>query len=67
MIWFGSSAGVALTNLYPEARSVGRWVRHGWFVSLAYIIAFFVMLPSGRGIRTRRIGKVPSKSIRRVS
>ena len=44
MIWFGSSAGVALTNLYPEARSVGRWVRHGWFVSLAYIIAFFVML-----------------------
>ena len=44
MIWFGSSAGVALTNLYPEARSVGRWVRHGWFVPLAYIIAFFVML-----------------------
>ena len=23
MIWFGSSAGVAITNLYPEARSVG--------------------------------------------
>jgi Na+/H+ antiporter NhaD/arsenite permease-like protein len=44
MIWFGSSAGVALTNLYPEARSVARWVRHGWFVPLAYIIAFFVML-----------------------
>jgi Na+/H+ antiporter NhaD/arsenite permease-like protein len=44
MIWFGSSAGVALTNLYPEARSVGRWVRHGWFVPLAYVVAFFVML-----------------------
>jgi Na+/H+ antiporter NhaD/arsenite permease-like protein len=44
MIWFGSSAGVALTNLYPEARSVGRWVRHGWFIPLAYIIGFFVML-----------------------
>jgi Na+/H+ antiporter NhaD/arsenite permease-like protein len=44
MIWFGSSAGVALTNLYPEARSVGQWVRHGWFVPLAYVIAFFVML-----------------------
>ena len=26
MIWFGSSAGVALANMYPEARSVGRWV-----------------------------------------
>jgi hypothetical protein len=24
MIWFGSSAGVALSNMYPEARSVGR-------------------------------------------
>ena len=23
MIWFGSSAGVALSNLYPEAKSVG--------------------------------------------
>ena len=44
MIWFGSSAGVALTNLYPEARSVWQWVRHGWPVALAYAIAFFVML-----------------------
>ena len=44
MIWFGSSAGVALTNLYPEARSVWQWVRHGWPVALAYVIAFFVML-----------------------
>ena len=41
MIWFGSSAGVALTNLYPEARSVGRWVRHGWFVIVAYVVALF--------------------------
>jgi Na+/H+ antiporter NhaD/arsenite permease-like protein len=44
MIWFGSSAGVALTNLYPEARSVGQWVRHGWYVILAYVIGFFAML-----------------------
>jgi hypothetical protein len=44
MIWFGSSAGVALSNLYPEARSVGRWVRHGWHVALAYVVGFFVML-----------------------
>ncbi|MCD6044602.1 MAG: sodium/proton antiporter, NhaD family, partial [Burkholderiales bacterium] len=29
MIWFGSSAGVAMSNMYPEAKSVGRWVRHG--------------------------------------
>src|SRR3954447_5350701 len=44
MIWFGSSAGVALSNMYPEAKSVGRWIRHGWPVSLAYVIGFFVML-----------------------
>jgi len=44
MIWFGSSAGVALTNMYPEAKSVGRWVRQGWPVAAAYVIGFFVML-----------------------
>ncbi len=44
MIWFGSSAGVAITNLYPEARSVGAWVREGWHVAVAYVIGFFVML-----------------------
>ena len=37
MIWFGSSAGVALSNLYPEAKSVGLWLRHGWHVALAYV------------------------------
>jgi Na+/H+ antiporter NhaD/arsenite permease-like protein len=44
MIWFGSSAGVALSNMYPEAKSVGLWLRHGWHVTIAYVIGFFVML-----------------------
>jgi hypothetical protein len=44
MIWFGSSAGVAISNLYPEAKSVGRWLRHGWHVALAYVLGFLVML-----------------------
>jgi len=44
MIWFGSSAGVALSNLYPQAKSVGLWLRHGWHVALAYVIGFFFML-----------------------
>ncbi len=44
MIWFGSSAGVALSNQFPEAKSVWLWLRHGWHVALAYIIGFFVML-----------------------
>jgi Na+/H+ antiporter NhaD/arsenite permease-like protein len=43
MIWFGSSAGVAISNMYPEAKSMGRWLRHGWYVALAYVIGFFVM------------------------
>ena len=44
MIWFGSSAGVALSNMYPEARSVGLWLRHGWYVPVAYVAGFFVLL-----------------------
>lgn len=44
MIWFGSSAGVALSNKFPEARSVTRYIRQGWHVTVAYIISFFVML-----------------------
>ena len=44
MIWFGSSAGVALSNQYPEAKSVGAWLRHGWYVVVAYVVGFFVML-----------------------
>jgi Na+/H+ antiporter NhaD/arsenite permease-like protein len=44
MIWFGSSAGVAITNMYPEAKSVFNYVKKGWHVTLAYVISFFVML-----------------------
>jgi Na+/H+ antiporter NhaD/arsenite permease-like protein len=44
MIWFGSSAGVALSSMYPEARSVAKWVRHGWPVMVAYVVGFGVFL-----------------------
>jgi hypothetical protein len=44
MIWFGSSAGVAISNMYPEAKSVGPWLRHGWHIAVAYVVGFFVML-----------------------
>ena len=44
MIWFGSSAGVALSNMYPEAKSVGLWLRHSWYIAVAYVIGFFVLL-----------------------
>jgi len=44
MIWFGSSAGVALSNMYPEAKSVGNWIRHGWHVTFAYVVGFAVLM-----------------------
>jgi hypothetical protein len=69
MIWFGSSAGVALANMYPEAKSAGLWLRHGWHVAVAYVIGFFVMLAL-IGFHPdpphRKSGEVPSLSIVRT-
>jgi len=44
MIWFGSSAGVAITNKFPEARSVFQWLKSGWHIAVAYVLGFFVLL-----------------------
>lgn len=44
MMWFGSSAGVAVANVFPEAKSALLWLRAAWFVPAAYVIGFFVML-----------------------
>lgn len=44
MIWFGSSAGVAISNLFPDARNVWRWLKEGWHVAAAYVLGFFVLL-----------------------
>ena len=44
MIWFGSSAGVALASQFPEARNAVLWVKQGWHVVVAYVVGFFVML-----------------------
>ena len=43
MIWFGSSAGVALSNQFPQAKSVGLWLRHGWHVALAYVVGYAIL------------------------
>ena len=65
MIWFGSSAGVALANMYPEARSVGKWLRHGWHVAVAYVIGFFVLYAvlgwhPNAPHKTKPVAQVPS-------
>ena len=44
MIWFGSSAGVAVSNIFTDAKNVGRWVRHGWHVAVGYVLGFAVFM-----------------------
>ena len=44
LLWFGSSAGVALAGMFPEARSARAWLTQGWHVTLGYVVGFFVML-----------------------
>lgn len=42
MLWFGSSAGVAVSSLFPHARSAIAWLRAGWAVPMAYVAGFAV-------------------------
>ena len=44
MIWFGSSAGVALAGMFPQARSVGAWLRGGWHIAVGYVLGFAILL-----------------------
>jgi Na+/H+ antiporter NhaD/arsenite permease-like protein len=44
MIWFGSSAGVALASQFPEARSAKAWITAGWHVAVGYVLGYFVLL-----------------------
>ncbi|HTT39987.1 MAG TPA: citrate transporter [Burkholderiales bacterium] len=44
MLWFGSSAGVAMSGLYPEARSAVLWLRAGWHVVVAYLVGFAALM-----------------------
>jgi Na+/H+ antiporter NhaD/arsenite permease-like protein len=44
MLWFGSSAGVAVSSLFPEAKSVGQWLRQGWHVAVGYVVGFVALL-----------------------
>jgi Na+/H+ antiporter NhaD/arsenite permease-like protein len=44
MIWFGSSAGVALSNMFQETKSVISYIRYGWHIIPAYIVGFSILL-----------------------
>ncbi len=70
MIWFGSSAGVAMSNLFPQARSVGAWLRQGWYVPVGYVAGFAVLLAvmgwhptSTRAERPAEVGAAPPEVV----
>ena len=44
MIWFGSSAGVAVCGVFNKARSFMNWLRYGWHIPFAFVIGFGVYL-----------------------
>ena len=44
MLWFGSSAGVAICGIFPEARSTAKWLGEGWPVAVAYVAGFALLL-----------------------
>jgi len=44
MIWFGSSAGVAISSMFSEAKSVWVWIKNGWHVAVGYVIGFTILI-----------------------
>ena len=54
MIWFGSSAGVALASQFPQARSVKSWVTSGWHVAVGYVLGYFILLQCSAGHPSRQ-------------
>lgn len=43
LLWFGSSAGVALVATFPEARSARVWARHSWIAAIGYVVGFALL------------------------
>lgn len=61
MVWFGSSAGVAITNKFPQGRNVMLWLRKGWHVAIGYIVGFFaIIILWGWHPESNRIHKEPA-------
>jgi len=44
MVWFGSSAGVALSTQFPQAKSVVQWLQYGWYIPVAYLVGFLALV-----------------------
>jgi Na+/H+ antiporter NhaD/arsenite permease-like protein len=61
MLWFGSSAGIAISGLFPEAKSARDWLRFGWHVVVGYVLGFVAMFLAF-GWEARSIGTPDSHS-----
>ena len=35
---------MAVSNIYPEAKNVGAWVKNGWHVAVGYVLGFAVFM-----------------------
>ena len=55
MIWFGSSAGVAISNEFRQAKDTVRWLKEGWHVAAAYVL--------GMGIFYLALGWEPDRML----
>jgi Na+/H+ antiporter NhaD/arsenite permease-like protein len=63
MIWFGSSAGVAITSKFSEARNMLSWLKNGWHVALAYVAGFAMyMLVLGWHPADTRLHKIDTST-----
>jgi Na+/H+ antiporter NhaD/arsenite permease-like protein len=44
MIWFGSSAGVAISGIFPETRNTIDYVKKAWHIPIAYVAGFAMLI-----------------------
>jgi hypothetical protein len=47
LLWFGSSAGVAVAGRFPAAGSLVAWARAAWYLPLAYAAGLAAMAAAG--------------------
>jgi Na+/H+ antiporter NhaD/arsenite permease-like protein len=69
MVWFGSSAGVAVSNVFPDAKNVLQWVRHGWHVAVGYVLGFAVFMALvgwHPGTKRERGAEAPAAAVQEV-
>ena len=44
LITWKTSATIGIAVSMPEAKDAGRWLFHGWHVTVAYVLGFFALL-----------------------